>query len=211
MKRHSLLVRILQYVIGIFVVTFGAVIIIRSSLGPAPYDVLFVHMKLTTPLTLGTSAFLVQGLIIFGITIARKNLKYLFSFGALLLGGAALDFWDLIGLVNYNPTSLWVRVASYPIGVYILTLGLALVSTTKIAAVSFDELMYLIMDVFHSKKVFWVRMSIEASGILLGLIVGLIGGIGFGELTIVSVLIVFAFPFLLQWQYNFLAKFGISR
>lgn len=211
MKRHSLPARILQYVIGIFVVTFGAVIMIRSSFGPAPYDVLFVHMKLTTPLTLGLSSLLVQGLIIIGITIARKNVKYLLSFSAVLLGGAALDFWDLIALANFNPTTLMVRIISYPIGVYFITLGLAVVATTRIAAVSFDELMYLIMDLFHTKNVFWVRLSIEASGILLGLIVGLIGGIGFGEIAIGSVIIVFLFPYLLQQQYKFLAKFGITR
>lgn len=211
MKRHSLPVRIVQYLIGIFVVTFGAVLMIRSSLGPAPYDVLFVHMKLTTPLTLGTSAFLVQGLIIIGVTVVRKNLRYLLSFGALLIGGSALDFWDLIGLANYNPTELWVRIVSYPIGMYILTLGLALTSTTKIAAVSFDELMYLIMDLLQTKNVFWIRMGIEASGVLLGLIVGWVGGIGFGELTLISVVIVFVFPLFLNWQYQFLAKFGLTR
>jgi uncharacterized membrane protein YczE len=168
-------------------------------------------MKLTTPLTLGTSAFLVQGLIIIGVTVVRKNLRYLLSFGALLIGGSALDFWDLIGLANYNPTELWVRIVSYPIGMYILTLGLALTSTTKIAAVSFDELMYLIMDLLQTKNVFWIRMGIEASGVLLGLIVGWVGGIGFGELTLISVVIVFVFPLFLNWQYQFLAKFGLTR
>ena len=211
MKRQISLLRIVQYLIGIFVVTFGAVLMIRTSLGPAPYDVLFVHMKLTTPLTLGASSFLVQGLIIISITIARKNIRYLMSFGALLIGGSALDFWDLIALANYNPTDLWVRIVTYPIALYIITLGLALTSTSKIAGVSFDELMYLIMDLLHTKNVFWIRMGIEASGVLLGLLVGWIGGIGFGELTLISVVIVFVFPVLLNWQYHFLAKFGLTR
>lgn len=211
MKKHSMQARILQYLIGNFVVTLGAVVTIRSSLGPAAFDVLFVHLKLTTPLTLGTAAFVVQGLIILFVTVSRKNLRYLLSFSSLLIGGLALDFWDLIALANYNPTSIWVRIISYPIGIYVLTLGLAIISTTKIAAVSFDELMYLIMDWFNTKNVFWVRLGLEASGIGLGLIVGFAGGIGFGELTIASVLMIFVFPLFLQWQYAFLAKLGFSR
>lgn len=211
MKKHTVPARILQYLIGNFVVTFGAVLTIRSSLGPAPFDVLFVHLKLTTPLTLGLSALIVQGLIILFVTTARKNLRYLLSFSSLLIGGLALDFWDLIVLVNYNPTSIWVRLISYPIGIYILTLGLAIISTTKIAAVSFDELMYLIMDWTNTTNVFWIRLLIEGSGVLLGLIVGWIGGIGFGELTIASIVLVFVFPMFLKWQYAFLAKLGFIR
>lgn len=211
MKKHTVPARILQYLIGNFVVTFGAVLTIRSSLGPAPFDVLFVHLKLTTPLTLGLSALIVQGLIILFVTTARKNLRYLLSFSSLLIGALALDFWDLIVLVNYNPTSIWVRLISYPIGIYILTLGLAIISTTKIAAVSFDELMYLIMDWTNTTNVFWIRLLIEGSGVLLGLIVGWIGGIGFGELTIASIVLVFVFPMFLKWQYAFLAKLGFIR
>jgi Predicted membrane protein len=211
MQKHTIQARIIQYILGNVVATFGAVVIIRSSLGPAAFDVLFVHLKLTTPLTLGTAAFVFQGLIILFVTISRKNLRYLISFSSVLIAGIALDFWDLIALANYNPTSIWVRLISYPIGIYILTLGLAIISTTKIAAVSFDELMYLLMDWFKTKQVFWIRLAIEGTGLTLGLIVGLIGGIGFGEMTIASIVIVFVFPLFLQWQYAFLAKLGFIR
>ena len=211
MKRQSLVSRIIQYLIGNFIVTFGAVLTIRSSLGPAPYDVLFVHLKQTTPLTLGTAALLTQGVIILFVTISRRNLRFLLSFSSVLIGGLALDFWDLIVLVNYNPTSIWVRLLTYPIGIYILTMGLAIISTTNIAAVSFDELMYLLMDWFDTTNVFWIRLLIEASGVLLGLVVGLIGGIGFGELTIASILLVFVFPLFLKWQYITLSKLGFTR
>jgi uncharacterized protein len=209
--RQTLPFRMIQYVLGNFVVTFGAVLMIRSSLGPAPFDVLFVHLKMTTPLTLGMGAFLTQGLIILSVTMARKRLHYLMSFIALFLGGLALDFWDLIAFANYEPTSLTLRLATYPIGLYFLTLGLAIISTTKLAAVSFDELMYLLMDVFQTKKVIWIRFAIEASGILLGLIVSFVGGLGFGELTLASIAIVFLLPPLLQWQIRFLSRFGLIR
>lgn len=209
--RQQLWYRIIQYIIGNFVVTFGAVLTIRSSLGPAPYDVLFVHLKMTTPLTLGLAAFLIQALIILTVTLARQQWRYLISFSALALGGFALDFWDLIALANFNPTTLWVRLLIYPIGIYILTLGLAIISTSKLAAVSFDELMYLLMDIFKTHNVFWIRLGIEASGILLGLAVGLIAGIGFGVLTPASVVIVFIFPGLLKWQLYFLSRLGLSR
>jgi uncharacterized membrane protein YczE len=211
MKRQSLVTRIIQYLMGNFIVTFGAVLTIRSSLGPAPYDVLFVHLKLTTPLTLGTAALLTQGVIILFVTISRRNLRFLLSFSSVLIGGLALDFWDLIVLVNYNPTSIWVRLLTYPIGIYILTMGLAIISTTNIAAVSFDELMYLLMDWFDTTNVFWIRLLIEASGVLLGLLVGFLGGIGFGELTIASIVLVFVFPLFLKWQYITLSKLGFTR
>lgn len=201
----------IQYVLGNFIVTFGAVLMIRSSLGPAPFDVLFVHLKMTTPLTLGMGAFLVQGLIILTVTLARKRWRYLISFTALALGGLALDFWDLFALANYQPTNLTIRLVTYPVGLYFLTLGLAIISTSKLAAVSFDELMYLLMDVFKTTKVFAIRLAIEASGVVLGLMVSLIAGLGVGELTPASILVVFLLPPLLQWQIRLLGHFGFIR
>lgn len=209
--KESLPFRIVQYLIGNFVVTFGAVLMIRSSLGPAPYDLLFVHLKLTTPLTLGLSAFLIQSFIIVLVTIARKRWRFLISFVALALGGLALDFWDLLVLANYQPTDLMIRLLTYPLGLYFLTLGLATISTSKLAAVSFDELMYLLMDLFKTKKVVGVRLGIEASGILLGLLVSFLGGIGWGEMTIASIAIVFILPPLLQGQIRFLNRLGFIR
>lgn len=203
--------RVLQYILGNFIVTFGAVLMIRSAFGPAPFDVLFVHLKLTTPLTMGIAAFLFQGSLIIFIAIMRRSLRYLGSFAALLVGSVALDFWDLIVLVDFSPQSLWARLAIYFGGIYFLTLGLGITATTNLATVSFDELMYLIMDWFHTKKVMVIRFLIEFSGITLGVIVSFMGGIGFGEATIASVIIALLLPFLLQQQLSMLARFGLRR
>lgn len=184
---------------------------IRSAFGPAPFDVLFVHLKLTTPLTMGMAAFLFQGSLIIFIAIMRRSLRYLGSFAALLVGSVALDFWDLIVLVDFYPENFWARLAVYFGGIYFLTLGLGIAATTNLATVSFDELMYLIMDWFHTKKVVVIRFLIEFSGIALGVIVGFIGGIGFGEATIASVIIALLLPFLLQQQLSMLARFNLRR
>ena len=203
--------RILQYIIGNFIVTFGAVLMIRSAFGPAPFDVLFVHLKLTTPLTMGIAAFLFQGTLIVFIAVMRRRFKYLGSFAALLVGSVALDFWDLLVLADFMPEDFWVRVIVYFAGIYFLTLGLGITATTNLATVSFDELMYLIMDWFHTKKVVVIRFFIEFSGIVLGIIVGFIGGIGFGEATIASIIVALLLPFLLQQQLSMLARFGLRR
>jgi uncharacterized protein len=203
--------RVLQYILGNFVVTFGAILMIRSAFGPAPFDVLFVHLKLTTPLTMGIAAFVVQGSIILFVTIMRRSIKYLGSFAALLVGSIALDFWDLVVLADFYPQEFWQQTLVYLAGIYFLTLGLAITATTNLATVSFDELMYLIMDWFHTKSVVIIRFSIELSGILLGVMVGFIGGIGFGEATVASVIIALLLPFLLQQQLALLARFGLIR
>jgi uncharacterized protein len=203
--------RVLQYILGNFVVTFGAILMIRSAFGPAPFDVLFVHLKLTTPLTMGIAAFVVQGSIILFVTIMRRSIKYLGSFAALLVGSIALDFWDLVVLADFYPQEFWQQTLVYLAGIYFLTLGLAITATTNLATVSFDELMYLIMDWFHTKSVVIIRFSIELSGILLGVLVGFIGGIGFGEATVASVIIALLLPFLLQQQLALLARFGLIR
>jgi hypothetical protein len=88
---------------------------------------------------------------------------------------------------------------------------LGITATTNLATVSFDELMYLIMDWFHTKQVVVIRFFIELSGIGLGILVGFIGGIGFGEATIASVIVALLLPFLLQQQLSLLARFGLRR
>lgn len=203
--------RVLQYILGNFIVTFGAILMIRSAFGPAPFDVLFVHLKLTTPLTMGIAAFLIQGGIIVFVAIMRRSFRFLGSFAALFVGSLALDFWDLIVFANFTPTSFIQQLIVYLAGIYFLTLGLGITATTNLATVSFDELMYLIMDWFHTKKVVIIRFAIEFSGILLGVIVSFIGGLGFGEATIASVVIALILPFLLQQQLAMLARIGLRR
>ena len=184
---------------------------IRSAFGPAPFDLVFLHLKLTTPLTMGLATFMIQGVIILFVSFMRKSARYLGSFAALVVGGVAIDFWDLLVFADFVPSNFIVRILIYAGGLYFLTLGLAITATTNLATVSFDELMYLIMDWFHTKNVIIVRLPIEFSGILLGILISGLGGLGLGEATLASVVIAIVLPSLLQQQLKILKRFGFTR
>ncbi len=62
----SIIKRYLVFVLGLYFLAAGVVLIVRSALGTTPISSINYVMSLNTPLTLGTCTFIINMLLIVG-------------------------------------------------------------------------------------------------------------------------------------------------
>ena len=66
MEMKSIIKRYLVFVLGLYFLAAGVVLIVRSALGTTPISSINYVMSLNTPLTLGTCTFIINMLLIVG-------------------------------------------------------------------------------------------------------------------------------------------------
>ncbi len=198
----SKMIRIIQYIAGFFVLTFGVVMVLRSGLGAGAWDAAVANLAALLGVTLGTASALINLTHMTILIIFRKSLKY---FGVLMpiAGlGLTIDFWNIIvfGHVDFTGVSMFVKLWMYGGGVFLLTLGLALIVHANFIASTVDELMLLVMDLFKTNKILVIRLAIELTAILLAIIFGFLAGIGLGAINIGTMIITITLPPILAFQ-----------
>lgn len=192
--------RPLQYIIGNFLVALGVVTLLKTQVGAGAWDTVTYSLSALTGLTLGISSFLIQIIIVFIITIYRKQLKYLLITVSILLIAVFIDFWDLVVYQDYLFEPLMIQLLVFVIAVFILTFGLSLIILTHYPAAIFDELMMMIMTIFKTEKIFYSRLFVELFAIVLALVIGYFANIGWGAVNLGSVVLATLLPFILASQ-----------
>lgn len=192
--------RVIQYVFGAFMVSLGVVTLLRTNVGAGAWDTVNANLSDLTGITLGTASFLVQGLLVIMITAYRKNLRYLLISVSIFLIAAGIDFWDILIYGDYYYQGLPLRFMVFLGGVFVLTAGLSLIILTHFPAAIFDEFMMMVMDIFHTEKIFYPRLFVEMLAIALASGLGFLAGIGFGAVNVGSVILAIILPFILAVQ-----------
>lgn len=192
--------RVIQYVLGAFMVSFGVVTLLRTNIGAGSWDTVNANLSALTGLTLGTASFLVQGLLVIMITAYRKNVKYLLISVSILLIALGIDFWDILIYGDFYYEGLPLRFLVFFGGVFILTAGLSLIILTHYPAAIFDEFMMMVMHIFQTEQIFFPRLFVEMLAIFIASGFGFLAGIGFGAVNIGSVILAVLLPFILSVQ-----------
>ena len=190
----------IQFVLGIFILVFGINLMIRSQIGPAPWDTFTYHLHILLNTTLGISAFIVQVFLITIILLARKSWQYLYIFASIITISVSFDFWDIIVFQDYYPATLWLRLMLYMTGIILLSFGLGLVVLTRFKATVVDEIMLLYMDIFKTKNVFVTRILTESTGLIFGLLTAFVAGLGLGIINAGTIFVTLTLPFVLSLQ-----------
>lgn len=192
--------RVIQYVLGAFMVSFGVVTLLRTNIGAGAWDTVNANLSALTGITLGTASFLVQGLLVVMITAYRKEAKYLLITVSILLIALGIDFWDILVYGDFYYEGLPLRFLVFFSGVFILTAGLSLIILTHFPAAIFDEFMMMVMHIFKTEQIFFPRLFVEMLAIVLASGFGFLAGIGFGAVNIGSVILAVLLPFILSVQ-----------
>ncbi len=198
----SLTIRIIQYIAGFFVLTFGVVMILRSGLGAGAWDAAVANLAALLGITLGTASALINLTHMTVLIIFRKSLKYIGVLMPIAGLGLTIDFWNIIvfGPVDFTGVTLFVKLVMYGGGLMLLTFGLALIVHANFIASTVDELMLLVMDLLKTNKILLIRLAIEGAAVLLAIIFGLIAGIGFGAINIGTIIVTITLPPILAFQ-----------
>ncbi|ROS97981.1 hypothetical protein EEL40_06020 [Muribaculaceae bacterium Isolate-083 (Janvier)] len=142
MIMRNLIIRYAVFIIGLYFLTLGVVLIIRSSLGTSPISSFSYVLSLNTPLTLGMATFILNMLLIAGqfwflrgIGTRRDYMEIMMQIPFSLLFSAFLDI-NMYLFRGMTPESYAGALAFLAVGCLIQAFGVVLEIKPNVVAMS---------------------------------------------------------------------------
>ncbi|CAM4414438.1 YczE/YyaS/YitT family protein [Paenibacillus tarimensis] len=142
----SLVKRCLIYLAGLFILSSGVVLMIKSNVGIAPWDALNVALSERIGLTVGSWVFIVGGILIFVNSIIRRRVPNLTGLIPILIIGLFVDLLNLGLLSSMEVQPLVLRWVLFVGGLSVLALGIVIYLRASLPTVPNDELMLAITE-----------------------------------------------------------------
>lgn len=202
MLKHK---QLMYYFSGLFIMPLGVILMLRSRLGPPPLASLSDHVSQLTPMTLGTASFILQAFLIVLVMIYFKELKSVLIFVGATLLGFGLDFWDLLVLNNYAPETIEGRVISFVVGLFILSFGQNIIRFSMFKSTPLLEYMRFFQSIYRTDKIFYARLSVEGSILIVSFALAFLAGLGTGNIAIGTFLLLLGMPVFLSLQNRWMA------
>jgi uncharacterized protein len=184
--------RSLFFTIGLFILTLGVSLIIKSGLGASAWDALAVGQSRMFGITVGTAVF-INGIVLIALNaVIMKKRPDILATATIFVIGLLIDFWLLIVLAEFAPSMLINQFIALGIGILTVGLGVAIYLQAKFPASPMDTLMVAI----HTRFGLNLRNSrILSEGFALTLAFLFKGDIGIGTI-LVTVLLGFVVQYL---------------
>ncbi len=212
MKKHNMIFspkNIAFYLLGMIVISFGVVMMLKSLLGVSSWDTLHYSLHKLTGITVGEATIWVALTFTVFVTVGNKDLKYLGMAIPIFIVGNLIDLFNLTLLVNYIPKNIFLRILTYIIGFLTLPLGGSLLIISSFPAGVFDEFMLTLMKLFKSEKLILIRVIMELSAVTLAVILGFIAGIQFGMFNIGTLIFSVSVGVLVKFYLRLFASMGL--
>ncbi len=168
MTKKELAARILVFFIGIFILSFGIVLIIKANLGAASWDVLNIGLFKTFGLTIGSWSQLV-GLVI--VIVSFFIYRHVISFGTVLNMLFIGWFIDLFMYILPEINHLLIQILVLLLGILITGLGVGIYIAANVGTGPRDSLM-MALSIKYGWNVATVKTIMELSAILVGWLLG---------------------------------------
>ena len=165
---------VIIYSLGIVVIAFGVVMMLKSDVGLSSWDTLHYSIHRLTGMTVGTAVILVALLFTAYVTTANWHLKYLLMVIPILIVGALIDYFNLILFIDFEPSNLIIQILIYVLGLFMLPLGGTLLIISTFPAGVFDEFMLILMRQFKSDNLIKVRVIMELCAVTVAIGISLI-------------------------------------
>lgn len=184
---------IAYYIIGVFILSLGAVAGVISDLGAGPWDTTSYNFSLLTNMYFGYASAIVMGtLILITILLSKKWTLIVLVVNTIIVSNV-INFWFITVFNEYIAPDFIIGVPFYILSVITIPLGLALIVASHFPAMVFDELTFAIMKTFHIKSIALTRIGLESTGAVLGILFGVLhdgtlGTVGVG--TIIMALVI---------------------
>lgn len=162
------------YIIGLLILALGTAFIEKANFGlsmiVAPAYLIHLKVSQLFPFfTFGMAEYCFQGLLIIILTIVLRKfrLNYLFSFITAVIYGFLLD--GCMFLVQFIAADeIALRIAWYVVGVFLCTLGIALLFNTYISPEAYELLVKKISSTFGF-QMYKVKFIYDISSLMLAI------------------------------------------
>ncbi len=187
--------KILRYFIGAVVLALGITLSLLSNIGAGAFDALNYSLSVLLNITVGTAMY-VSIFVIFVLTmILKPDLKYVLGFLLSLLTGFLIDFWMSIVVA---PNTMMLSGLYFTASLILLPIGITFMIQSKMPLSPMDTLLIILIEKI-SKSVSSIKTVIEGSFVVLALVFGFTAGIGFGSISVGTIIITFSIGPLIQF------------
>ena len=197
------------YLLGSIFIALGVVMILRSNVGLSSWDTLHYSLHKLLNITVGTATILVASLVTLFIVITKRELHYFFMAIPIILVGGMIDLFNEVVFADFSVNTIVSRSFLYLLGLFALPLGGALLIISTFPAGVFDELMLLIMKLSNSNKMTKIRVIMELSAVTLAILLGFMAGIGFGMVSIGTLIFSLSVGVLIKLYLKLFERIGL--
>ena len=171
--------KVLSYLIGLVIMSFGTVLLINAGIGLSAFDALCVGLGNLTVLSTGNCCMILGIIIIFINAIIEKKLPNIFSFITSIVIGSCIDFWTSI--LNLEISNWKYITICFLVGFLINAFGIALYVSANLVRGPIDQLMMNISELVGD-RVWLAKTIMEVFFLIVALCVK--GPIGLGTIIL---------------------------
>lgn len=203
--------RILKYFLGMTTISVGVVMMLRSDLGNSSWDALHFSLSTLINITIGTATIVVATIFTILVIWLNRNFKYLIMAVPILSVGILIDLFNDVILVDFEATTILVRILSLTAGLLLLPLGGALLLSSTYPAGVFDEFNLVVMRKLKMKSLLPIRVIMELSAVISAFILGLMANIGIGKIGIGTLIFAFTVGVFLKFYLKLFERIGLNE
>ena len=211
LKRELTWSRAVKYFLGMVSISLGVVMMLRSSLGNSSWDTLHFSLHSLTGITIGTATIAVALVFTALVIWLNKSYKYLIMAIPILIVGPLIDLFNDVILVDFEATTMLIRVLSLTSGLVLLPFGGALLLISTYPAGVFDEFNLAVMRKLNMKNLIPIRVIMELSAVTAAYVFGLMAGIGFGKIHIGTLIFSFTVGIFLKLYLKLFERIGLNE
>ncbi|MFP3121561.1 membrane protein [Ectobacillus funiculus] len=196
------LTRLLFFITGIAILTFGASLTLKANLGAGPWDALTAGQATVTGFTVG-SWVIIDGVVLLFVNayLLRQKPQFLAAITFVFIG-TMLDFWLLKVMKDWHPIGLAYQAGTLLVGIIMLSIGVAMYLQSNYPANPIDNLMIALHKRFGVSLMVAKTLG-EMSALVFAIL--LKGPIGIGTLVIA-----FTIGPTVQWCYHPTERFMLK-
>lgn len=167
---------IVLYLLGLVLMSFAVVIMKKTLLGMGAWDAVIINTQTILNIKLGYASLIINILLLSFVVIYKRSFKNITVIIPIAINTLLLNIWDSYVFNNLEFTSLLSKTISYGLGIILLPFGLSLIIYSGLPKMIYDELTFVLMEIFKIKNFGIIRLGFEVTGLIIAMILGLIGG-----------------------------------
>lgn len=179
-KNKEKIIRIIFFIFGLILLSFGISLIIKSEFGTSAWDAVSVGLFKHFNLSVGIWMNIVAVILVISSGIMLKKMPRLTTLITSIVLGGCLDFW-LFSIRKITVDSTVLSIILFLMGVVIMAFGVATYLVSKLPPNPLDYFMVCVHEKFNI-SIAKARTICEGIGFILGILLS--GPIGIGTIII---------------------------
>ncbi|WLR53277.1 YitT family protein [Bacillus tianshenii] len=160
----------LVFFVGLLIMAFGIVLMIKADLGSAPWDVLHVGLFKQVGLTIGSWSIIIGIVVLGSSALLAKKLPQIGAFLNMLLVGVFIDLYMLLPFLQ-TPSTVVGKIVMLLSGILIIGYGMGVYIAADCGAGPRDSLM-LVLTEMTGWTLPRIRFAMEMGVLFFGWLLG---------------------------------------